>query len=205
MPFRQRALSAHIERGGEPDRLLTRLHAMTGGMFPAHTAMRRWLRVGAVTACSAFVMGCTTGPSVPASPSMDRTPTPAATRSAQQPSDVRASIRALDAANGPPRLTVRPSSGLHNGQRVTVSAEGFWPGAKLFFSECPPGQRPSRATGCGDQAATEAFTITDDTGDVRGYRLKVAATVNGKPCQPRCVLAAIGTPQHLATESIRFN
>jgi hypothetical protein len=108
------------------------------------------------------------------------------------------------AANAPPRILIRPHRGLRDGQRVTISAHGFWPEAKVFFSECPPGQAPSRATGCGDQAAAEPFFITDDSGAIVSYRLMVRATANGKPCQPRCVLAAVAEHGELATEPISF-
>jgi hypothetical protein len=107
-------------------------------------------------------------------------------------------------AVGVARLRVSPAVGLRDGEHIIVDVARFLPGEKVWFSECAPGQRPTPATaGCGDRAATEPFTVTDDAGTRHGTRFRVSATVHGQPCQPACTVAAIGDHE-LATAKIRF-
>jgi hypothetical protein len=100
-------------------------------------------------------------------------------------------------------LTIRPSRHLKDGQLVTVTLRGFRPGEKVFLSECGPHQRPSRLSGCQEQAAAEQFTITDDSGARGGTRFRVSAMSHGHACRPSCSIAALGNHE-LVTARIFF-
>jgi hypothetical protein len=99
------------------------------------------------------------------------------------------------------KVTVSPSMRLHDGQRVTVSVEGFKPGVpgiKFFLSEC---QSPLQVNplGCGTQLAAQPFGLTDSNGDGSGsvsFIVQSSAATKAlssvlAPCAGTCVI--VGT------------
>ena len=95
-----------------------------------------------------------------------------------------------------PRVTMTPSDGLRNGQRVTVRVTGFAAGGKVFLSECATSAAANPA-GCGLQLAAQPFLVTgnnragsatftvSDRAPARPY--SSAAT---RRCTGRCVIVA---------------
>jgi hypothetical protein len=115
-----------------------------------------------------------------------------------------ASAAGVAIRNGPPRLIVTPAHGLHGREVVVVTLHGFRPGEKVWLSECAPNQAASPDTGCGDQVAAEAFTITDAAGARDTARFRVSARPGGHPCRPHCSVAAVGNAE-LAVDNIYFS
>jgi len=56
-------------------------------------------------------------------------------------------------------VVVSPSTGLHDGQGVTVSVKGFEPTRKFYLSECDEPTQVNRL-GCGAQLAAQPFGLT---------------------------------------------
>jgi hypothetical protein len=95
-----------------------------------------------------------------------------------------------------PMVTVAPSTGLHDGQAVTITVSGFVPGGKAFLSECATAASVNKA-GCGDQLGGQPFAVTDDQGSGT-TSFNVAVMASSRPydmtgvsrCQTSCVLVA---------------
>ena len=60
-------------------------------------------------------------------------------------------------------LTVVPSSGLQDGQQVTVTVKGFPPSRRFFLSECSASVE-ANDVGCGQQLAAQPVGLTDGNG-----------------------------------------
>lgn len=132
--------------------------------------------------------GCTSSAGRPAAPPAPRT---------------AAAPAPLPTGLGPTLLAIAPARGLRNGERVAVTIRGFRPEEKVFLSECAPGQQPSPSVGCGQQAAAEPFTITDDKGTRSGTTFRVSARVHGHRCGRRCSIAAVSGDE-LVTAAMSF-
>ena len=65
-----------------------------------------------------------------------------------------------------PTVHVSPSTGLHDGQTVTVAVTGFGVGAKVWLSECASASDVS-GEGCGAQLAAQTLLAPGTTGPVR--------------------------------------
>lgn len=106
-------------------------------------------------------------------------------------------------------LTATPSTGLIDGQTVTVHLTGFTvtglngapSGTKVFLSECDSATFAASPGGCGGQLAAQPFAVTDDTGSATLHFVVSAYSsgplVAGKyspplRCAAACVLVASG-------------
>jgi hypothetical protein len=95
-----------------------------------------------------------------------------------------------------PRVTVTPSDGLRNGQRVTVRVTGFDTYGKVFFSECAT-SAAANAAGCGPQLAAQPFVMTGDNRAGSGT-FTVSGSASARPysfagtrtCADQCVIVA---------------
>lgn len=109
-----------------------------------------------------------------------------------------------------PTVTVRPSTDLHNGERVTVSVNGFGIGAKFWISECFS-KADVGAQGCGQQLAAQPFGETGMQGS-GSYEFTVstrAATAPYDPasvvsCLNHCVLVATSASPTFASAPLTF-
>ena len=61
-----------------------------------------------------------------------------------------------------PTVSVSPSTGLVDGQVVTVHVTGFGVGGKVFLSECSSAQAAT-SLGCGAELAAQTLLVTDDS------------------------------------------
>jgi hypothetical protein len=123
--------------------------------------------------------------------------------------DILATPPALRVANDV-AVNVTPSSGLQDGERVTVSLRGFGSGAKVWLSECAFGAIVS-PLGCGDQLAAEQFITTGPTGSARttfvvsdGARAQIGSSPS-LSCTTNCVIVAtLGGEYGYATSDLEF-
>jgi hypothetical protein len=122
-------------------------------------------------------------------------------------------VRAMDGgtiAGSTPRITVQPSTGLRNDERVTVSVSGFGIGAKFWVSECASTSDVT-AQGCGLQLAAQPFGLTGMQGS-GSYEFTVSTRAATNPYQPasvvsclnHCVLMATGTGTSFASAPLKF-
>ncbi len=95
-----------------------------------------------------------------------------------------------------PTVHVSPSTGLHDGQTVTVTVTGFGVGAKVWLSECASASDVS-GEGCGAQLAAQTLLATGDdrSGSTTFVVHRMAATeaVQAAPtatCTNDCVIVA---------------
>jgi len=97
---------------------------------------------------------------------------------------------------GVPTVIVEPNQGLHDGQTVTVTVQGFAPNDRVHLSECA--ERVSVSSeGCGPQLAAQPFIDTDNTGSGT-INFVVHSTASAKPhnleptrpCTDQCLLVA---------------
>jgi hypothetical protein len=94
-----------------------------------------------------------------------------------------------------PSVTVTPSDGLRDGQRVMVQVTGFVSG-KIYLSECATSTAANPA-GCGPQLAAQPFLVTGDNGAGSGT-FTVSDRASARPysstatsgCAGRCVIVA---------------
>lgn len=100
---------------------------------------------------------------------------------------------------GKATVSVRPSTGLANGQKVTIVFTGFQPGEKVYFSECAT-LATITAQGCGGQLAGQVFMVADAGGGGVVLAPVHAGSVDGPPgeidgaaCTPDCLLVATDT------------
>jgi len=117
----------------------------------------------------------------------------------------------LKGISGLPQVVrVVPSGDLHNGEKVTVTVNGFWPEAKFWLSECADAYvHPS--PGCGVQLAAEPFGMAGVTG-TGTYTFTVRARAATKPfatgttvlCTDKCVLMATAVSGVTAYAPLRF-
>ena len=95
-----------------------------------------------------------------------------------------------------PQVTVTPSTGLRNGQPVTVRVTGFAAGGKVFLSECATSAAANPA-GCGPQLAAQPFLVTGNNRAGSGT-FTVSARASARPyssaatrrCADGCVIVA---------------
>ena len=127
----------------------------------------------------------------------------ACSASARHSSSVAASTTTLSPsglvpalATHSPAVSVRPSTGLVDGQQVTVTVRGFGQGGKFFLSECASSADVS-SLGCGTQLAAQPFGVTDDTGSGSSpFTVHASARSGPSPqdalvaCRNACVLVA---------------
>jgi hypothetical protein len=110
-------------------------------------------------------------------------------------------VRALPGgviAGTTPVVRVTPSTNLHNGEKVSVSVNGFGIGVKFWLSQCATAS-DATAQGCGEQLAARPFALTDMSG-AGTFNFVVhtsAATKSGdtrlsRPCGDHCVLVVTG-------------
>ena len=98
-----------------------------------------------------------------------------------------------------PKISVTPSSNLHNGEGVLVKVVGVSPGGKYFLSECATSV-DATSSGCGDQLAAQPFIVTDPSG-AGSMMFNVKARAATKPynttlfqtCTVHCVIMATGS------------
>ena len=95
-----------------------------------------------------------------------------------------------------PTVHVSPSTGLHDGQTITVAVTGFGVGAKVWLSECASATDVS-GEGCGAQLAAQTLLATGDdrSGSTTFVVHRDAATeaVQAEPtatCTNDCVIVA---------------
>ena len=86
-------------------------------------------------------------------------------------------------------LSVSPSGALTDGQRVTVQVSQFPAGARVWLSECAPGQLPTAATGCTSTLHGQPSALLARSGN-GSVSYPVRASVNGQTCAGYCTLAA---------------
>lgn len=61
---------------------------------------------------------------------------------------VTASLPASAKSSGSPKLTIKPSKNLTNGETVMVSGKGFTPGDSVYVLECVLGETSTSGSGC---------------------------------------------------------
>jgi hypothetical protein len=113
-------------------------------------------------------------------------------------------------AGSRPRISVKPFTGLQNGERVTVSVSGFGLGTKFWVTECASTADVS-AQGCGPQLAAQPFGLTGMQGSGT-YEFVVSTRAATNPYQPssvvsclnHCVLMATGAGTSFASAAIKF-
>ncbi len=92
-----------------------------------------------------------------------------------------------------PRVSVTPSTHLHDGQRVRVQVSGLDIEAKYFVSECATAA-PANDNGCGQQLAAQAFSLTDVSGQgymtfqVHPEAFGARYSAGQQSCGARCVI-----------------
>lgn len=86
-------------------------------------------------------------------------------------------------------LSVSPSGALTEGQRVAVQVSQFPAGARVWLSECAPGQTPAAATGCTSTLHGQPSALLPRSGSGT-VSYPVHASVNGQSCAGYCTLAA---------------
>jgi hypothetical protein len=93
-----------------------------------------------------------------------------------------------------PNVTVTPSDGLRDGQRVLVRVTGFAVGGKVFLSECAT-RAAANPAGCGSQLAAQPFLVTGNNRAGSGT-FTVSDRASARPysfadarrCADRCVI-----------------
>ncbi|MGC1418782.1 MAG: DUF4232 domain-containing protein [Acidimicrobiales bacterium] len=98
-----------------------------------------------------------------------------------------------------PTVTVRPSTDLHNGERVTVSVNGFGLGAKFWLSECFS-KADVGAQGCGQQLAAQPFGLTGMQGS-GSYEFTVSTRAATAPYDPASVVSCLNHCVLMATSA----
>jgi hypothetical protein len=89
-----------------------------------------------------------------------------------------------------PGVTVTPSEGLRNGQRVTVRVTGFGVYGKVFLSECATSAAANPA-GCGLQLAAQPFVMTGDNRAGSGM-FTVSGRASARPYSPSATRTCAG-------------
>ena len=142
------------------------------------------LNIAVVVATATVMTACGSVSSQPTSTTTPLTSLPPVSESSVVP--------ALQTHN--PKVVVRPSTNLVDGEKVKVTVTGFGEGGKLFLSECAS-IADANSAGCGEQLAGQPFIVTDDSG--HGTETFSVSTVAGtKPynttsteaCTDQCVL-----------------
>ena len=86
-------------------------------------------------------------------------------------------------------VQITPSSGLHDGQAVTVKVSQFPGGKRVWLSQCAPGQKASPTTGCAGSLTNQPSLVLDHGGN--GSRsFVVRSTVGGHTCGSACSVVA---------------
>jgi hypothetical protein len=89
-----------------------------------------------------------------------------------------------------PRVTVTPSEGLRNGQRVMVRVTGFGVYGKVFLSECATSAAANPA-GCGPQLAAQPFLLTGNNRTGSGP-FTVSDRASARPYSPPATRTCAG-------------
>ena len=121
---------------------------------------------------------------------------------------------AARSASSAATITVRPATGLANGQTVQVTVTGFHREAKVWLSECATAADVD-PFGCGTGLPELPFLITNDTGRATGsftVTTDIPSPAEDGTTQPcaRCVLAAVsgdvpgGPPAPTASTPLTF-
>lgn len=149
-----------------------------------------WLALSLALVCAGS--GCATRQEA-TSPQTPATPRPSASSTSAAPATPGAC--APPGSSCHPKVTITPSTGLRNGQRVTVRVTGL-ASQKVFFSECST-MAAANPAGCGPQLAAQPFLVTGDNG--RGSTtFAVSDRASAKPyspaqtvkCENHCVIVA---------------
>jgi hypothetical protein len=144
------------------------------------------------------------------------TTTPPTTRSTTAPTTPASAAAAAAAARAATeraaaaaaeKLVVMPSSGLTNGQMVTVSVTGFPPG-KARLSECAA-VSDANGHGCGIQSAAQPFVVIDGSAGSASFVVSgeaSSAPLSGGQLVPctQCVLVATDSNNGFVSVPIAF-
>ncbi len=140
-------------------------------------------------------------------PSTRTTTAPTTPASAAAAAAAARAAAARAAATAAEKLTVTPSSGLTNGQMVTVSVTGFPPG-KARLSECAA-VSDANGHGCGIQPAAQPFVVID--GKAGSASFVVSSEASSAPLTSsqlvpctQCVLVATDSNNGFVSAPIAF-
>jgi len=98
-----------------------------------------------------------------------------------------------------PTVSVSPSTNLHDGERVTVSVNGFGIGAKFWISECFS-KADVTAQGCGQQLAAQPFGMSGMQGS-GSYEFTVSTRAATAPYDPASVVSCLNHCVLMATSA----